>query len=258
MIEHIGVIPIAGEGKRMKYITKKIPKCMIKIGGKPILQHTIELMKSKLGVKTFFLIVGENGEKVKSFFDNGSRFNIEINYIRQEKMLGVGYAIKLVEEYIENQFHVILGDEIYLNTNHNNMRFLNNDWKAICGIMHTENINKISKNYGVVLCDSKIISLIEKPKLPRNNLLGVGSYLFDKCIFDYIKSTKPSELRNEIEITDVINNMAKEMAVKACLLTGEYININTVDDMRNARLKYNSIFGGNCHDKKIECSGIKN
>lgn len=256
-MEHIGVIPIAGEGKRMGCITQKIPKCMIRIGGKPILQYNIELMKSKLGIKTIFLIIGKSGEKVKSFFGNGSNFDIEINYIKQEKMLGIGYAIKLVEGYIESQFHVILGDEIYLNTNHVDMRFLDDDCKAVCGVMHIKNMEDISKNYGVTLDDSKIISLIEKPKFPKNNLLGVGSYLFDRCIFSYIRNTKPSNLRHEIEITDVINNMAKERIVRACFLIGNYININTMKDLRNARQVYNNIIGGNHNDKKISCGCIK-
>lgn len=238
----IALIPAAGRGVRMYPLTKKKPKAMLTIDGTPILQYNLKILRDHLNVKDVYVVIGEHGEQIKEYFNDGSDFNLNITYIVQEKRKGIGHAVGLGEEYIDSPFFVILGDEMYINTNHGDMlSMVNKDFSAICAFKKTVSKESIKKNYTAEIKGDKVLSLTEKPETPVTDVMGVGTYAFDPVVFEYIKKTHPSPLRNEIEITDVINNMAKAgLNVYAFFLKGYYRNINTIKDLHAAMYEWRS------------------
>jgi dTDP-glucose pyrophosphorylase len=236
------LIPAAGRGMRMYPLTKEKPKAMLTIDGTPLLQYTLEMLRDHLQVKNVYVVIGEHGEQIQEYFNDGSDFNLDITYITQKKRKGIGHAIGLGEEYIDSPFFVILGDEMYIHTNHKEMLpLMKKDFSAICAVKKTVNTESIKKNYTAEVKGDKVLSLTEKPEKPVSDVLGVGTYAFDPVIFEYIKKTDPSPLRNEIEITDVINGMARAgLHVYAFFLTGYYQNINTIKDLRAATYQWRS------------------
>ncbi|MHA1861879.1 MAG: sugar phosphate nucleotidyltransferase [Candidatus Ranarchaeia archaeon] len=227
------VIPAAGKGKRMAGYTRSIPKPMIRINDHPILEYTICRAK-RMGARVMYLIIGKNGGMIKHYFADGSALDTEIIYLRQEQPLGIGHAILLAEDFIEGRFGVLLGDEIYIASNHEEMPLtFTKDVNCVIGLMRTSKIEMIKRNYSVTIHPEKnrIISLIEKPVRVTDNILGVGTYLFDSMIFDAIKKTPPGK-KNEIEITDSINTLCQmDAVVKPFFLRGEYLNVTYPEDI---------------------------
>lgn len=233
----IGVIPAAGKGMRMYPKTKYIPKPMIEIENKPILQRNIELMRDSLGIKKIYLIVNHFKSQIQNYFGDGSRFGVDISYVVQEQLSGIGSAIYLLRDKIKENFVVMLGDEIYIDSNHRDLiKKIGEygDYDAVCSFLEVTDRKRIQRNFSAEFAGRRVKSLIEKPKHPKNNFLGCGTYVFSPGIFSCIGKTPRSELRNEIEITDVISKMAAEGGkVYPFFLKGEYTNITNIDDINS-------------------------
>lgn len=231
------VIPCAGSGVRLKGFTTNLPKSLILLKDEPLLYHILEKVSS-MNITEIIIIVNYMKDKIINKF--GNKFNnIPITYVIQKELHGLAHAIGLVRKLIKDYFIVMLGDEVYLNTNHEEIpSFLEKNLPdAICGIMKEENNEKISKNYSVRLENNLIKEIVEKPVKPFNQYIGVGTWVFNKTIFEYIDKTPPSKIRNEIELADVIQKMIDNGAkVMPYLLKGQYININSPQDLYLAKV----------------------
>ncbi|MCP4764523.1 MAG: nucleotidyltransferase family protein [archaeon] len=232
------IIPCAGKGTRLRPYTEETPKALIPLGGEPLLNRILD-KALMLGVVEIIIIVNWMKEKIiNSFGDNYK--DIPIRYVVQEELHGLAHAIGKAEEFIDDNFIVLLGDEIYKETNHKDLKnFIEkNKPDCICGIMAEENEEIIKGNYTVKFNgEPKIISeIIEKPKEVFNHFIGIGTWYFNKKVFKYIKKTPPSNLRNEIELANVIQNMinAGETAM-AFLFNGSYINVNRFEDLKQIK-----------------------
>ena len=106
------VIMAGGKGTRISSINAEVPKPMIKICGKPILQYQIECLKEQ-GLKDIILVVGYLGNIIEEFFGNGKKFGVNINYIKEQKALGTAGALFYLKNEIENDFLLINGDIIF-------------------------------------------------------------------------------------------------------------------------------------------------
>jgi histidinol-phosphate phosphatase family protein len=110
MISLKAVILAGGLGTRMKQITgDRIPKPMLLLENKPILEHQINLLKTQ-GVENLIICVGHLAEKIKGYFGDGSRFGVNIEYSEENEPLGTGGAIKNAERLIDSTFLIIYGD----------------------------------------------------------------------------------------------------------------------------------------------------
>lgn len=233
-VPRVGVIPAAGRGVRAYPKTAYMPKTLVEVGGKPLLQWNIELLRDQLGIRELYLIIGYLGEQIQRRFGDGSDLGVQIRYLQQRDRPGIGAALYAAKDVLQEPFVVILGDELYLDSNHRELARCPADYDAICGLIETPDKERISKNYTVELADGRITSLVEKPSAPRTNLLGCGTYVFTPTIYRYIERTAPSPLRNEVELTDVISALAKDGKVYPFFLSGEYLNVNRVEDINAA------------------------
>jgi dTDP-glucose pyrophosphorylase len=241
----IGLIPAAGAGVRAYPATNYVPKVMLEIAGKPIILRNIEILRDDVGVTDIYVIVGYKGDDIRAFLGDGSRLGVRLGYIDcPDYRTGLACGVLLAREKIKEKFITILGDEIYINSNHGMMRdFGKDDFAAVCGIMRTDDLNLIAKNYSVRLSDDRITELEEKPTHIENNILGCGTYIFTPEIFGAIERTKPSKRSGRVEFTDAINTLAKEGGiVYPFFLEGIYQNINSVEDCNYANYLYRSTF----------------
>lgn len=240
------VILAGGKGIRLFPSTEDIPKPMLKVNGKPILEYNVRLLKS-LGFVEIYMVVGYKQELIRDYFLDGKGFGININYIDNafidnRRKSGLSDAVLLVDGIINEQFLTILGDEIYLKTKHREMVESfekSNNCECMLAVFETDNLQAIKKNYSVkVNEDLSVTGLEEKPENPVNNLLGCGTYIFKPSVFDYIKKTKCSPKSGRKELADTINEMVVDgKIVKVFPLGGNYININYPQDI-NAAEKY--------------------
>lgn len=202
------VILAAGEGKRVHPLTFTRPKVMIPIGNKPILEWNL-LNAIDAGIKEFVFVVSYKSEMVRSYFGNGEKWNVKIEYVNQGEALGTANAIGVVEKFVDD-FIVLCGDTIFSTDDLKNIVKSKNS----IGLIKVEN----AKDYGIVELDGDyIVKIFEKMEEPFTNVINGGIYHFSSKIFDYIKKTKKSP-RGEFEITDSINMMVKQIKLKSVFL----------------------------------------
>ncbi|MFC1454931.1 sugar phosphate nucleotidyltransferase [Candidatus Undinarchaeota archaeon] len=230
-----GVILAAGKGTRLKPLTDKIPKPLVKINGKPLILYSIDYLK-RAGIKDIGIVVGYKKEQLKKYLGNGSKFGVRITYITQKKTLGIANAIKYTEKFIGNSsFVVILPDNLF---SHSLKTMVSKHKKsgaeASVGVKEVDNPSQL----GVVELDQKgkVERLIEKPKNPPTNLAAVGIYLFSSnSVFNVIDNLKPSR-RGEYEITDTLQKMV-DLGMKVNPLkmegwwkdTGNFIDLDVAE-----------------------------
>jgi len=233
-----GVIPAAGHGRRLSSLplTRVLPKCLLPILNKPILEYVIENMKD-MGVEDVYMIVGFKKELIQEYFEDGLDFGINIKYILQPDPLGIAHAIGLTKEYIHEPFVVSLGDDLTISKSLENIVDLFWTKRAIGveGVVHEANVEKLKQACCMLLDnDGKIQNAEEKPCTPSSNVRGCGIYIFDPKVYEYIEKTPSSLPRNEKEITNTLKLMAKDNSAYGAFINGVNINVNTSADLIEA------------------------
>jgi dTDP-glucose pyrophosphorylase len=234
----IGIIPAAGKGLRLNdlLLTRILPKPMLPILSKPLLEYVLDNMKS-MGVEDVFMIVGAKKELIQEYFGNGTDFDLKITYIEQNPLRGIAHAISLTKDFVSEPFSVILGDDLTITSTLKNLAetFWEKRAFAVEGVVTEKNPDSIRRACSITLGDGgEIAEIIEKPSEPTSNLRGIGVYLFDPKVFDFIENTPISVKRNEKEITDTIGLIAKERRAYGVLINGVNINVNTSLDLLEA------------------------
>src|SRR6266446_10075573 len=96
------VVLAAGRGTRMRELTAEVPKPMIEVRGKPVLQHIIEVLRYA-GIRQFLVVVGYRADAVRNFFGDGSRHNITIQYATQTAQDGTGRVVDLARDFVDRK-----------------------------------------------------------------------------------------------------------------------------------------------------------
>jgi len=230
-----GVIAAAGKGTRAYPRTTFIPKPLFAFENKSLLERNIEIQIKIFKVKKLYILVGHLKDIVEGEVD---RLRKKFPGVKIETALwtkkGLASDVASLRDRIDGDFSLILGDEFYLNTDHDYMLKSWNSKKnpaAMIATLNTNFISDIRKNYSVELEKDRVVQLYEKPQTPQNTLLGLGSYMFSREYFDYFDKTKPSSRSGVVELTDVIDLMASDSKrVYSSLLKGRYYNINSLAD----------------------------
>ena len=243
------LIPAAGRGIRAHPKTQYLPKALLEIDGKTLLQRNIEILRDKLGIHDITVIIGYEGEQIISRFGSGSPLGVSLRYLKcNDPDIGLARGMLLAEEVLREPFVTVLGDELYHHSNHQELlKDFDASTKAICSVLATRDLHQIKKNYSLRINEDHIVSMIEKPEAIENNLLGCGTFVFTPEIFTAIRSTPVSRRSGRIELIDVINALATTApCVRPFYLEGKYFNINTVDDYNYAQYKVRAERFENC------------
>ncbi|MGC9345292.1 MAG: bifunctional sugar-1-phosphate nucleotidylyltransferase/acetyltransferase [Candidatus Bathyarchaeales archaeon] len=204
------VILAAGEGVRLQPITSTRPKHLIKVGGKPILEHCLNMLKTS-GINEILIVVHYMADAIRNYFGNGEKFGLKIEYVEQKAVLGTGNAVGVAEPYVKEDFLLVYGDLLFTADAVKKVIGLHVKEKpaATMAVVPVEN----TEDYGIVeLEDEKNVKrIIEKPsrKEAPINLANAGIYVFSTEIFEKIRETSASA-RGEWEITDALSLLLKE------------------------------------------------
>jgi len=219
------VLLAAGRGIRMRELTVELPKPMIEVRGKPVLQHIVEGLRNA-GIREFFIIVGYRADAVQNFFGDGSRYKIAIQYATQVVQDGTGRVVDIARNFAGNSAFVLsYGDILVDPQNYKSIVDLPDDIEAIITVTRGEDV---SKGGAVFLNEQmELVDLREKPKSgePTSPWYNAGLYAFRPSIFDFIARLEPSP-RGEYELTDAIRELAQSgKKVRALELTGEWADV---------------------------------
>ena len=184
------VILAGGIGSRLGRLTKKTPKALIKVNGKPFIHYQLTLL-SKQGIKKVILCIGHLGNKIKKFVGDGKKFNLEVKYSYEKKLLGTGGAIKNAFSLIKKNFFIMYGDT-YLPINFINVQNRYKRLKFNPLITVYKNQNNLDKSN--VFCNGKRIVYDKKNYLKKMKYIEYGLSIFNKKIFKYFSKKKKFDL----------------------------------------------------------------
>lgn len=231
------VILAAGRGKRILPLSAKLPKSMLTILGRPILEYQIEAL-ARAGIKNLLIVVGFRRQEIKDYFGDGKKLGVHIEYIVDKDPKGIASSLYWVKKLIRGPFFCLLGDilvdpKVFAKCL---LRMFSRGQKNILLIKNEPAKSAIKLQAEVVISGNKIVRIIEKPKSPKSNFRTCGIYKFGEEIFRAIEKTPVSELRGEVELTDAIGKLIdlKNMVYFEKLDSWD-INITYAADLEKAR-----------------------
>jgi len=181
------VILAGGLGTRLQPYTTFLPKPMLPLGEKPLLEHLIKWISSN-GIKAVVLCVSYLRKTIEDYFEDGSRFGVNIEYAVSNKPLATGGQLKTAEKFIEDTFVCIYGDSIF-NFNLRNMIKQHKKKRSLITMSLYE--YKTNIKYGVIETSKsgKVTGWNEKPQIKAN--INIGCYVMEPQIFSLIPKNKP-------------------------------------------------------------------
>jgi NDP-sugar pyrophosphorylase family protein len=230
----IAFILAGGKGTRLRPITNEIPKPMVPLHDKPILQHALDLFK-KYGITEIVMSIGYKGEKIKEYFGNGSRFGVNITYVEETEPLGTAGPLNLARQYLTDTFVMCNADELK-NIDLNEMYLFHKDNGALASIALTT-VSDPSQ-YGVAkLTGSKILEFIEKPEAGTapSNLINAGLYILEPAVLDIVPKGVSSIER------DVFPKVATDGKLFGFPFSGQWFDTGTLERYEEAMQKWTDI-----------------
>ena len=221
---HKAMLLAAGRGTRMRELTDELPKPMIAVRGKPILQHIIEGL-AQAGITDVLIVVGYRQEVVTGFFGDGSKFGVRITYATQVVQDGTGRVVELGRDFAgADPFVLSYGDILVDPANYRRLVSLG-DAEALISVKRNEDVSK----GGAVFVNERfeLTDLREKPKPgePTSPWYNAGVYTFRPSIFAFTAKLERSP-RGEYELTDAIRALALSgRCVQAYELTGDWADV---------------------------------
>ena len=181
------VILAGGLGTRLQPYTTFVPKPMLPLGEKPLLEHLIEWLR-KNGIKSTVLCVSYLRKTIEDYFEDGERFGMEIEYAIASKPLATAGQLKTAEKFIDESFVCVYGDSIF---DFDLKTMINQHLKKKSFITMSLYEYKTRLNYGVIETtkNGRVIGWNEKPEIKAN--INIGCYVMEPQVFDLIPSNKP-------------------------------------------------------------------
>lgn len=227
------VLMAGGQGTRLRPLTEDLPKPLIKVGGRPILE-TILSNFIAAGFAKFFFSVNYKAEMIQEYFGDGSKWGIDISYLEEKTKLGTAGALSLLPSRPVNPIIVMNGD-LLTTINFQQLIKYHQEHKAVataCVLEHTTTIP-----YGVVeISDNAVTGIREKPTLKQ--FINAGVYLLQPEAFDYIETGKPLDMPSLLNIL-----VGKNKTTVAFPLREYWIDIGRLDDLKRASDEYQHVFG---------------
>jgi glucose-1-phosphate thymidylyltransferase len=223
------VILAAGKGTRLRPLTEDKPKGMVEVDGKPILTHCLEQL-AELGTDEFVVVVGYMKEVIIDHY--GDEFQgTPITYTHQREQKGLAHALLSVEEHIDDDFMLMLGDNIF-NANLRDVVRRQQEDRADAAFLVEEVPWDKASRYGVCETNAygEITDVVEKPDEPNSNLVMTGFYTFSPAIFSASRLVQPSN-RGEYEISEAIDLLIRSgRTIDAIPIDGWRIDIGYPED----------------------------
>jgi dTDP-glucose pyrophosphorylase len=237
----IGVILAAGRGARMEPFSSRFPKPILPICNKPLLVYQIEAMR-EIGIEEIIIVVGYKGFEVTRVLGDGEKFGVRIRYVEQESTLGIAHAVGKLERYVKSPFLLFLGDIFFFTSDLRVMVDMMEREKATCvlAVKVEEDPEAIKRNFAIMLNEDRTVRrVIEKPRYTQNKLKGCGLYLFDLPIFDAIRRTPRTAMRDEYEITESIQLLIDDYPpVRVAEVVEWDVNLTNPADLLKVNLFY--------------------
>ena len=220
------VIMAGGRGERLRPLTDTVPKPMLPLGGKPIVEHNIERLK-EYGIKNIHISINYLGQQLKDHFGNGHSRGLNVKYVAEDKPLGTIGSISLIEEF-ENPYILVMNSDLFTDVDLEDMWLSIEEQEAdlcVASIPYTVNIPFaiMERSNGC------ITGLKEKPS--NTHFANAGIYIFRREVLNLIPNNQP------FNATDLIEEVIKEKGkVIDTPITGYWIDIGRHEEYEKAKM----------------------
>lgn len=221
------VILAGGKGIQMRPLTYEMPKTMIPVHGKPILQHIIESLRDQR-IKDITVLIGHLGEMIQDYFKDGSKFGVNIDYVKEKHQYGTGGSLRELKNKINDAFVLIYGD-VLSEINYLDFIDFHKSHNQIASMALTSQDHPTE--YGVVnLQGSKIVKFEEKPekKPGLSHLINAGMYILESSIFKFIPPKGYVSLEQ-----DILPDLAKKEKLFGYPFSGLWFDVATPEIYEN-------------------------
>lgn len=206
MGDYVGVVLAAGRGRRMGALAEHYPKPLLPVANEPLICHHLRTF-ADMGIEDAYVVIGKREEQIQRTLGDRSRHGVHIRYVEQGLCLGSAHALGQLAAHINGPFVLILGDYYY-------------HAPGVLGMLERARGSEVSviaakrEMSEQALCeactletaeDGRVVRIVEKPKVPGSNLKGCGIYIFAPEVFDAVRRTPRTALRDEYELSVTID-----------------------------------------------------
>lgn len=223
------VILAGGKGLNLRPYTLEVPKSLLLIKGKPILEHIILSLKRD-NIKEIIICTGYKGEKIKEFFGSGEKWGVKILYSHEDKPLLTGGALLKAKKLIKDKTFLLIYGDIITNLSfaelisfHKKNKFL-----ATLGLTTIDD----PQNYGQIqLRGAKLVNFFQKNKIKnlKTHLINCGIYVFEPNIFDYFPKNQTI-----FYLEDVIEKLIEKGKVAGFVFEKQWFDVGTIKNYEKA------------------------
>jgi len=229
------LILAGGKGVRLQPITYEIPKPLMLVHDRTLLEHSFDLFK-KYNIKNIILSIGYKGDKIRQAIGDGRKFGVKVTYVEEDTPMGTGGAIKLAEPLLKEPFICCNADELK-ELDLMDMFMSHRDNKAAVTIALTS--VEDPSMYGVAsLQGNRILEFVEKPpkESAPSKLINSGLYIMEPSVFSYIPSGREVSLEKE-----VFPRLASEGRLFGYPFSGQWYNTGTMELYEDSIKKWKDI-----------------
>ncbi len=215
------VILAGGKGLNMRPFTFEMPKGLFPVGGRPILEHIVEML-SKYEIRDIIFSIGHLGDKIKDHFGDGKKFGVRISYVSENIESGTGGALLLAKKRLKRDAFLVIHGDILTDINLSDLIAFHQKREVIGTIALSSVVDPSS--YGeVVLHGTRIAQFVEKPKKGQqtSQLVSCGLYIFEAGIFRFLPKVVPSRLE------DVFSLLVENRQLAGFLFAGRWVDIGS-------------------------------
>ena len=224
----VAVIMAGGKGSRLRSITNdEIPKPMVPVDGKPLLEYQVEKLKA-YGIKKIVMIVGHLGEKIVDHFKDGKDFGVEIDYIFEKEPLGTAGAFYYLKDKIDAKDFMLVFGDVFFDMDFDRMEDFHFKNSALTTLLAHPNGHPYDSDLIQTDDTGKVIGFDSKHNVRDywyDNMVNAGMYIINKRLLDLVKEPVKTDFEK-----DILANQVKLGANIYAYHTPEYVkDVGTVD-----------------------------
>ncbi|AWB28639.1 UTP--glucose-1-phosphate uridylyltransferase AglF [Halococcoides cellulosivorans] len=236
------VVLAAGEGTRLRPLTDDKPKAMVEVNGKPLLTHAFDRLLD-LGADELIVVVGYRKQDIITHYDDAYE-GVPITYTHQRDQNGLAHALLTVEEHVDDDFMLMLGDNVFEANLDDVVRRQQENRTDAAFLVEEVEWDEASR-YGVCVTNDygEITEVVEKPEDPPSNLVMTGFYTFSPAIFHAAKLVQPSN-RGEYELSEAVDLLIRSgRTIDAIRMDGWRVDVGYPEDRDRAEERLQEVEG---------------
>lgn len=223
------IILAGGQGTKLRPYTYEIPKSLLPVKGKPLLEYLINNLK-KNNILDLVICVGYLGKKIKDYFGDGKRFGVNINYVEETSPLKTGGALLKAEKYINNHPFLVIHGDILTDLSFIDLINFHKNQKTLATIALTT-VDQPKKYGQLKLHGARLTNFYNQADIKKveSHLINCGIYIFEPEIFNCFPKNKTAFM-----LEDVIKNIINQKKVAGFVFEGKWFDVGTPENYEEA------------------------